>query len=241
MKKITYSRQNITDEDISAVIEVLKSDLLTQGPKIAEFENAFASYIGSKFAIAVSNGTAALHLCALALGTNNKSKVITTPLTFSATANCIRYCGAEVEFVDIDPETYLIDINKIENLLKSSPKGTYQGIIPVDFAGRPVRLDKLKKIALEYDLWILEDSCHSPGGYFIDDNNIKQNCGEGNLADLAIFSFHPVKHIASGEGGMITTNNEELYHKLRNLRSHGIQQNPELKIYDHGPWYYEMQ
>ena len=241
MKKITYSRQNITDEDISAVIEVLKSDLLTQGPKIAEFENAFASYIGSKFAIAVSNGTAALHLSALALGTNNKSKVITTPLTFSATANCIRYCGAEVEFVDIDPETYLIDINKIENLLKSSPKGTYQGIIPVDFAGRPVRLDKLKKIALEYDLWILEDSCHSPGGYFIDDNNIKQNCGEGNLADLAIFSFHPVKHIASGEGGMITTNNEELYHKLRNLRSHGIQQNPELKIYDHGPWYYEMQ
>jgi UDP-4-amino-4,6-dideoxy-N-acetyl-beta-L-altrosamine transaminase len=241
MKKITYSRQNITDEDISAVVEVLKSDLLTQGPKIAEFENAFASYIGSKFAIAVSNGTAALHICALALGTNNKSKVITTPLTFSATANCIRYCGAEVEFVDIDPETYLIDINKIENLLKSSPKGTYQGIIPVDFAGRPVRLDKLKKIALEYDLWILEDSCHSPGGYFIDDNNIKQNCGEGNLADLAIFSFHPVKHIAAGEGGMITTNNEELYHKLRNLRSHGIQQNPELKIYDHGPWYYEMQ
>ena len=241
MKKITYSRQNITDEDISAVVEVLKSDLLTQGPKIAEFENAFASYIGSKFAIAVSNGTAALHLCVLALGANNRSKVITTPLTFSATANCIRYCGAEVEFVDIDPDTYLIDINKIENLLKSSPKGTYQGIIPVDFAGRPVRLDKLKKIALKYDLWILEDSCHSPGGYFIDDNNIKQKCGEGNLADLAIFSFHPVKHIAAGEGGMITTNNEELCHKLRNLRSHGIQQNSKLKIYDHGPWYYEMQ
>ena len=219
MKKITYSRQNITDEDISAVVEVLKSDLLTQGPKIAEFENAFASYIGSKFAIAVSNGTAALHISALALGTNNKSKVITTPITFSATANCIRYCGAEVEFVDIDPETYLIDINKIEALLKNSPKGTYQGIIPVDFAGRAVRLDILKKIATEYDLWILEDSCHSPGGYFIDENNIKQNCGEGNLADLAIFSFHPVKHIAAGEGGMITTNNEELYHKLRNLRS----------------------
>lgn len=241
MKKITYSRQNITDEDISAVVEVLKSDLLTQGPKIAEFENAFASYIGSKFAIAVSNGTAALHISALALGTNNKSKVITTPITFSATANCIRYCGAEVEFVDIDPETYLIDINKIEALLKNSPKGTYQGIIPVDFAGRAVRLDILKKIATEYDLWILEDSCHSPGGYFIDENNIKQNCGEGNLADLAIFSFHPVKHIAAGEGGMITTNNEELYHKLRNLRSHGIQQNPELKIYNHGLWYYEMQ
>lgn len=241
MKKISYGRQNITDEDIQSVVDVLKSDYLTQGPKIAEFEAAFAKYIGCKYAVAVSNGTGALHLSALALNVQPGDKVITTPITFAASANCVRYCGGDVVFSDIDPETYLLDINKVRDLLQSSPKGTYKGIIPVDFAGYPVNLELLRELADEFGLWIIEDACHAPGGYFIDNKDQKQNCGNSNYADLAIFSFHPVKHIAAGEGGMITTNNEELYHKLRVLRTHGIQQIPELRQYNHGIWYYEMQ
>ncbi len=241
MKIIPYGRQYISEEDINEVVNVLKSDWLTQGPKIAEFEKAFANYIGSKYAVAVSNGTAALHLSALALNINSGDKVITTPITFAASANCVLYCGGEVVFADIDPETYLLDIKKVRELLDSSPKGTYKGIIPVDFAGRPVNLEAFRKLADEFDCWIIEDACHAPGGYFIDSKGIRHNCGNGDFADLAIFSFHPVKHIAAGEGGMITTNNEILYHKLRNLRTHGIQQNPELRQFNHGLWYYEMQ
>ena len=222
MNAIPYGRQNITDDDIQEVIKTLKSDYLTQGPKINEFEVEFAKYVGSKYAVAVANGTAALHLCALALGVNTGDKVITTPITFAASANCVRYCGGEVVFGDIDPETYLLDIESVKLLLESSPKGTYKGIIPVDFTGRAVDLEAFYKLAKEYDLWIIEDSCHSPGGYFIDSNGVQQNCGNGNFADLAIFSFHPVKHIASGEGGMITTNDEKLYKKLLKLRTHGI-------------------
>ena len=219
---IPYGRQNITKKDIKAVTKALKGDFLTQGPTILEFEKAFANYIDCKFAIAVSNGTAALHLSTLALSVSKGQKVITTPITFAASANCVRYCAGEVVFSDIDSETYLLDIHKVENLLKASPKGTYQGIIPVDFAGRAVNLEAFRKLADEYDLWILEDSCHSPGGFFIDSKGHKQNCGNGNFADLAIFSFHPVKHIATGEGGMITTNDEKLYKKLLELRTHGI-------------------
>lgn len=219
---IPYGKQNITEEDIKVVSEALKADFLTQGPKILEFEKLFANYIGSKYAVAVSNGTAALHLSTLALGVQEGDKVITTPITFAASANCIRYCGGEVVFSDIDPETYLLDIEKVEDLLKASPKGTYKGIVPVDFAGRAVNLEAFRKLANEYDLWILEDSCHSPGGYFVDSTGKQQNCGNGNFAELAIFSFHPVKHIATGEGGMVTTNNEELYRKLLELRTHGI-------------------
>jgi dTDP-4-amino-4,6-dideoxygalactose transaminase len=241
MKKIPYGRQHITEEDINAVIDVLKSDWLTQGPKISEFEQAFAKYIGSKYAVAVANGTAALHLCTLALGVKPGVKVITTPITFVASANCVRYSGGEVVFADINPKTYLIDINEVEKLLKAAPKGTYKGIIVVDFAGRAVDLEAFRKLADEYGLWIIEDACHAPGGYFVDSKGQKQNCGNGNFADLAIFSFHPVKHIAAGEGGMITTNDEAFYHKVRVLRTHGIQQIPELRQFDHGVWYYEMQ
>jgi UDP-4-amino-4,6-dideoxy-N-acetyl-beta-L-altrosamine transaminase len=219
---IPYGKQNITEEDIQAVAKALKGDFLTQGPTILEFEKAFANYIGCNYAVAVSNGTAALHLSALALGVQEGDKVITTPITFAASANCIRYCGGEVVFSDIDSETYLLDINKVEALLKASPKGTYKGIVPVDFAGRAVNLDAFRKLADEYGLWILEDSCHSPGGFFVDSKGENQNCGNGNYADLAIFSFHPVKHIATGEGGMITTNDEKLYKKLLELRTHGI-------------------
>jgi len=226
-KPIPYGRQNITQEDIDAVVRVLKSDFLTQGPEIAKFENAFAKYIGAEYAVAVSNGTAALHLCALALGVKPGDKVITTPITFAASANCVRYAGGDVVFADIDPDTYLIDIREVEKLLKASPKGTYQGIIPVDFAGYPVNMETFRKLADEYDLWIIEDACHAPGGFFTDSKGEKHNCGNGDYAELAIFSFHPVKHIAAGEGGMITTNNEELYQKLLMLRTHGITKDAE--------------
>lgn len=253
MNPIPYGRQNITQEDIDAVVSSLKSDYLTQGPKIKEFEDAFANYIGAKYAVAVSNGTAALHLCTLALGVNEKSKVITTPITFAASANCVRYCGGEVIFADIDQDTYLLDFNKVKELLESSPKGTYIGVIPVDFAGRGVNLELFRELADEYGLWIIEDSCHSPGGYFIDSKGIKQNCGNGEFADLAIFSFHPVKHIATGEGGMITTNNEGLYKKLLTLRTHGITRDTSIfqnstefassteGVTNYPGWYMEMQ
>lgn len=221
-KVIPYGKQHITSDDIEAVVNALQSDFLTQGPKIKEFEEAFAAYVGAKYAVAVANGTAALHLNCLALGVNEGDKVITTPITFAASANCIRYCGGEVVFSDIDPETYLLDINKVRELLEASPKGTYKGIIPVDFAGRAVDLEAYRKLADEFGMWIIEDSCHSPGGYFTDSKGVKQHCGNGQFADLAIFSFHPVKHIAAGEGGMITTNDQALYEKLLMLRTHGI-------------------
>ena len=238
---ISYGRQHITDEDIRAVTETLQSDFLTQGPKVAEFETTFAAYVGAKYAVAVANGTAALHLSVMALGVNENSKVITTPITFAASANCIRYCGGQVVFSDIDTKTALIDIPTIEKLLQSSPTGTYQGIIPVDFAGYPVNMEALRKLADKYGLWILEDACHAPGGFFIDSTGEKQLCGNGKFADLTVFSFHPVKHITTGEGGMITTNNEALYQKLMMLRTHGITKNPEWMSKNDGGWYYEMQ
>lgn len=241
MRKIPYGRQEVTEEDIRAVVEVLRSDFLTQGPEIARFETAFAEYIGCRYAVAVSNGTAALHLGALALNVKPGQKVITTPMTFSASANCVRYCGGDVVFADIDPVTWLIDINKVRDLLTASPKGTYQGIIPVDLTGYPVNLEAFRNLADEYGLWIMEDACHAPGGYFTDSTGQRQNCGNGRFADLAVFSFHPVKHIAAGEGGMLTTNNEELCHRLRNLRTHGIQQIPGKMQFNPGQWYYEMQ
>jgi UDP-4-amino-4,6-dideoxy-N-acetyl-beta-L-altrosamine transaminase len=240
MYSIPYGRHSISEEDIQAVVEVLKSDYLTQGPKIPEFEKAFADYIGSKYAVAVANGTAALHLCAIALDIQGGTNVITTPITFSASANCIRYCGGNVYFADIDPYTYLLDIDKVKKLINSKPAGFFKGLIPVDFAGRALNMEAFRKLADEYGMWIIEDACHAPGGYFIDSKNKNQFCGNGNFADLAIFSFHPVKHIACGEGGMITTNNEALYNKLRILRTHGITKDATLMNENHGGWYYEM-
>ena len=229
---IPYGKQYISKEDIDAVISTLQSEYLTQGPKIAEFEEAFAKYIGVKYAVALANGTAALHLCAMALNVKAGQKVITTPITFAASANCVKYCGGEVVFADIDPETYLLDIQSVKKLLENAPKGTYSGIIPVDFAGRAVNLEAFRKLADENGLWIIEDACHAPGGFFKSTDNTTQNCGNGNFADLAIFSFHPVKHIASGEGGMITTNNKELYDRLLVIRTHGITRNADLFIND---------
>ncbi|PSR52460.1 UDP-4-amino-4,6-dideoxy-N-acetyl-beta-L-altrosamine transaminase [Adhaeribacter arboris] len=241
MQPIPYGKQQITEEDIQAVIQTLQSDFLTQGPKIEEFETKFAHYIGCEYAVAVANGTAALHLSVLALGVNEQSNVITTPITFVASANCVRYGGGNVCFADIDPATGLLDIEKVRELLESKPKGFFTGIVPVDFAGLPVDLEAFRQLADEFNLWLLEDACHAPGGYFVDKIGQKQNCGNGKFADLAIFSFHPVKHIATGEGGMITTNNRELYDKLILLRTHGITKKPELLPPDKGGWYYEMQ
>lgn len=247
---ISYGRQHITEEDIVEVVKALKSDYLTQGPKILEFELGFAKYVGCKYAVAVSNGTAALHLSTLALNVGPGDKVITTPITFAASANCVRYCGGEVVFADIDPETYLLDIESVRQLLESSPPKTYKGIIPVDFAGRPVDLESFRELADQYGLWIIEDACHAPGGYFLDSNQLERKCGNGQYADLAVFSFHPVKHIACGEGGMVTTNDEILYHKLLQLRTHGIVKQADKYTNsvefaggdkDYPGWYMEMQ
>lgn len=239
---IPYGRQNITAEDIAAVAEALQADYLTTGPRVAEFEEKFADYVGAKYAVAVANGTAALHLCALALGVEKGTRVITTPITFSASANCVRYCGGEVWFADIEPVTLTLDLAKTRALIEAHEPGFFKGIIPVDFAGYPVDLEAFRALADEHDMWIIEDACHAPGGHFTDTAGVTQRCGNGAYADLAIFSFHPVKHIASGEGGMITTNNPTLYGELLKLRTHGITRDRALlKNEAHGGWYMEMQ
>ena len=239
MGAIPYGRQNIEQDDIDAVVKTLRGDFLTQGPKVKEFEDAFAKYVGSKYAVAVNNATAGLHLAVLALDLKKGERVITTPITFAASANCVRYAGGEVWFADIDPDTYLLSLESTKKLIESKPKGFFKGIIPVDFAGLPVNLDDFRTLAEKNGLWIIEDACHAPGGYFTDSKGNKQMCGNGNYADLGIFSFHPVKHIACGEGGMVTTNSEKLFKKLSVLRTHGITK--ESMTEDHGGWYYEMQ
>jgi UDP-4-amino-4,6-dideoxy-N-acetyl-beta-L-altrosamine transaminase len=240
-RPIPYGRHSVTQQDIDAVVATLRSGQLTQGPQVEHFEAAFAAYIGARYAVAVASGTAALHIAAMALGVRPGSRVITTPITFAASANCVRFCGGEVEFDDIDPTTLLLDITAVERRLANAPAGSYQGVIPVDFAGRPVRLDAFRRLADRYGLWILEDACHAVGGYFLDDQGQHQFCGNGRFADLSVFSFHPVKHIACGEGGMVTTNSKALYDKLQLARSHGITKDPERLSQQPGGWYYEMQ
>lgn len=238
MRKIPYGRQNIDQNDIDAVVSTLKSNYLTQGPKVREFESKFAEYIGANYAVAVNNATSGLHLSVLALNLSKGDRVITTPITFAASANCVRYAGAEVWFADINPNSYVLDINSVKELIVSKPKGFFKGIIPVDFAGLPVNMEEFRKLADAHDLWIIEDACHAPGGYFNDSKGEKNFCGNGNYADISVFSFHPVKHIACGEGGMLTTNSKEMYDKLMLLRTHGITK--ESMEENHGGWYYEM-
>jgi UDP-4-amino-4,6-dideoxy-N-acetyl-beta-L-altrosamine transaminase len=242
--KIPYGRQKITQEDIDAVVETLRSDFLTQGPRIAEFEENFAKYIGAKYAVAVMNGTAALHLALLAWGVKEGDNVITTPITFAATANAARYIGANVFFADIDPETYLMDLKELEKLLDSRPKGFFKAVLPVDFAGFPVNAEKFRELADAYGLILIEDACHAPGAYFINSKGEQHKSGNGVYAHAAAFSFHPVKHIAAGEGGMITTNDKEVYERLLALRTHGIsKKNMKFRVFDkneQGGWYYEM-
>jgi UDP-4-amino-4,6-dideoxy-N-acetyl-beta-L-altrosamine transaminase len=239
---LPYGRQHISDADVAAVVETLRSDFLTQGPRVAEFEEKFAAYVGAKHAVAVTNGTAALHLCALALDVQPGQRVITTPITFAASANCVRYCGGEVHFADIDPATGLLDLKAVRKLLEAHPKGHFAGLIPVDFAGLAVDMEAARALADEFGLWLIEDACHAPGGFFVDGQGQERRCGSGQLAELAIFSFHPVKHIATGEGGMITTNDDALARRLRRLRTHGIEREAtSLLRQDEGGWYMEMQ
>lgn len=242
MKGIPYGRQNITDSDIDAVVSVLKSDFLTQGPVVKAFENAFSQTVHSKYSVAVANGTAALHLSVKALGLKPGDKVITTPITFAASANCVLYEGGIVEFCDIDEKSFCISYDSVKKKLESAPVGTYKGLILVDFAGYPINTEDFKKLSDEYGLWIIEDACHAPGAWYKNSSGEKIFAGSCRYADLTVFSFHPVKHIACGEGGMVTTNNKLLFDKLSLFRTHGITKESEniaLNHKDEG-WYYEM-
>ena len=240
-KPIPYGHQHITDEDVQAVVAALKSDYMTQGPLIGQFEKDIANYLGVKYACVVSNGTAALHLCAMALDIKHGDKIITTPITFVASANGFRYQGAEVVFCDIDSKAFLMDLDKLEQILKASPKGTYKAVVPVDFAGYPIDEERLRQLADEYGFAIVVDACHAPGGSFIDSKGEKQMIGNCKYADLTVFSFHPVKHIATGEGGAVTTNNKDLYEKVALYRTHGITKDSSRLEKNDGGWYYEMQ
>lgn len=226
---IPYGKQWITEDDIHAVMEVLKSDFLTTGPRVTEFEKVVASYVGAKYAVAVSNGTAALHCACHAAGIEAGDEVITTPMTFAASANCILYCGAKPVFADIDAKTYNIDVNDIER--KITPKT--KAIIAVDFTGQPCDYKKILDLAQEHNLTVIEDASHSLGA---DYDGVKV----GNICDMTTFSFHPVKHITSGEGGMVVTNDECLYQNLKLFRTHGITRDADLLESNAGAWYYEQ-
>ncbi|MBB2184189.1 UDP-4-amino-4,6-dideoxy-N-acetyl-beta-L-altrosamine transaminase [Lachnospiraceae bacterium MD1] len=226
---IPYGTQSIDDDDIQAVINTLKADYLTTGPKISEFEDCVAKYVGAKYAVAVSNGTAALHVACLAAGISKGDEVITTPITFVASANSVLYCGATPVFADIDPKTYNIDPKDIRKKITAKTKA----IIAVHFTGQPCDMDEIKKIADEFNLIVIEDAAHALGAVY-------KGRRIGTISDMTTFSFHPVKHITTGEGGMIVTNNKELYQKLSIIRSHGITRNPELMSCNDGPWYYQQ-
>ena len=232
---IPYGRQSIDENDIQAVVDVLRSDLITQGPVSELFEKAIADYCGARYAVAVSSGTAALHLAAMAAGFGSGDEVITSPMTFVASSNCVLYCGAAPVFADIDAKTYCIDVAHIRAKLNAATRG----VIPVHFAGQPCRMSEISALAKEHGLTVIEDAAHAFGAeYDVNGKNFK--VGSCAHSDMTVFSFHPVKHITCGEGGAITTNNPELYAKLQRLRSHGITKDPEKMEIDGGPWYYEM-
>ena len=229
-KFIPYGRQWIDEDDINAVVEVLRSDYLTTGPKIKEFEEKLAQYTGAKFAVAVSNGTAALHAACFAAGIKEGDEVITSPITFAASANCVLYMGAKPVFADINPRTYNIDPDEIRSKVTERTKA----IIPVHFTGQPCDMDEILKIAQEYNLIVIQDGAHAIGAEY-------KGKKIGSIGDMTTFSFHPVKHITTGEGGAITTNNEELYKELILFRTHGITRDKDVLLKDEGPWYYEQQ
>jgi UDP-4-amino-4,6-dideoxy-N-acetyl-beta-L-altrosamine transaminase len=236
---INYGKQSIDDKDITAVTDTLNSDWLTQGPKVAEFEQALADYCGSKFAVVVCNGTAALHLANLAIGTDTTTNVITTPVTFLATANSVIYAGGHPVFGDISDGLFNLNPDKVKELIEG--KTNFKGIMPVHLGGVVCEMEALKEIADENNLWIIEDACHALGGKWIDRTGKIQKVGNCSHSDMTIFSFHPVKQITTGEGGAITTNNKDIYKKLLTLRTHGMTKDKELLKENHGGWYYEMQ
>jgi len=235
---IPYGRQSISADDIQAVVDVLKSDWLTQGPAIERFEQAIAAYCGTKFAIAVNSATSALHIACLAAGLGAEDTLWTSPNTFVASANCGRFCGAKVDFVDIDPRTYNMSIAVLEEKLKKavldgkSPKV----LIPVHFAGQSCEMMEIARLSKQYGFSIIEDASHGIGGQY---RNTR--IGSCSFSDMTVFSFHPVKIITTGEGGMVLTNRKDLYEKLIRLRSHGITRDPSLmQGKTHGPWYYQQ-
>lgn len=224
---LPYGQQWIDDEDIEAVVETLKSPFLTTGPKIKEFEQIVADYVGVKYAVAFANGTAALHGACYAAGITEGDEVITTPITFAASANCVRYMGAKVVFADIDEQTYNIDPLEIEKNITSLTKA----FIPVDFTGQSVDIDSIMALAKEHNCVVIEDAAHALGADYKDRK-------VGRTADMTMFSFHPVKPVTTAEGGVIVTDNEEYYQKMLRFRGHGIEQTDYAA--EQGAWYYEM-
>ena len=222
---LPYGHQWIDDDDIASVVEVLKSNWITQGPKVDEFEEKVAAYCGAKFAVAVSNGTAALHAACAVAGVSEGDEAITTPITFAATANAVVYCGGKPVFADIRDDTLNIDVEEVKRKLSTKTKA----ILPVDFAGHPADLDEIEALAKDRGLIVIEDACHALGAEY-------KGRRIGSLSDMTVLSFHPVKHITTGEGGMVLTNSREFHEKLKTFRHHGIvKDNP-----DRGPWYYEI-
>lgn len=226
---IPYGKQTIDDDDIKAVVEVLKSDFITTGPKIDEFERKVADYVGARYAVAIANGTAALHAACFAAGIGDGDEVITTPITFAASANCTLYCGAKPVFADIDKESYNISLADIKEKITEKTKS----IIAVHFTGQPCEMDEIHKIAKENNLIVIEDAAHALGADY-------KGKKIGSLSDMTTFSFHPVKHITTGEGGMIVTNDEKFYERLKLFRTHGITREEKYLSKNDGPWYYEQ-
>jgi UDP-4-amino-4,6-dideoxy-N-acetyl-beta-L-altrosamine transaminase len=242
LKPLTYGRQWIDDDDIAEVVDVLKGDWLTQGPTVDRFEKKLAEYIGVKHVVTFANGTAALHGAVAVAGLKSGDQLLTTPMTFAATANAALYVGAEPVFVDIDWGTFCIDVEKVAKKLDELPR-KIKAIVPVSFAGYPVDIESLKVMAKEYGAVLIEDASHALGGYRgSSQENITRQRKVGCDADMTIFSFHPVKHITTGEGGAVATNNVEFAQRLRLFRSHGITR--ALGDFDDtpdGPWHSEMQ
>jgi UDP-4-amino-4,6-dideoxy-N-acetyl-beta-L-altrosamine transaminase len=234
---ISYGKQSISKTDIDAVIEVLKGDWLTQGLAVDKFENDLKNYFGAKHVCAVSNGTAALHLVGLALGWKPGDIILTSPITFLATANCIVYSGATPDFVDIEPVTYTIDPNRVEEKIKhyQSKGKKVKAIIGVDYAGHPCNWQALRELADKYGVQLVNDNCHALGSAYLDDKQYAVK-----YADLVTQSYHPVKHITTGEGGAIFTNDSSLDEEIKKLRSHGMTKDSNLLEKNDGLWYYEM-
>jgi UDP-4-amino-4,6-dideoxy-N-acetyl-beta-L-altrosamine transaminase len=230
-KQYSYGKQCIDWRDVWSVVKTLKSNFLTKGPKVAEFEKAICDYTGAKYCIALANGTAALHLAMLALDVKEGDEVLTSPNTFLASANCALYVGATPKFADIDPETACISVAEIEKNLTAKTKV----LIPVHFAGQSCDMEKIKQIADKNNLFVVEDAAHAIGSEY---KNSK--VGSCKFSDMVIFSFHPVKNLTTGEGGAITTNSEKIYKKLLLLRSHGMSKDTASLTKNDGPWYYEM-
>ncbi len=233
-----YGKQSVNDDDVKAVLAALQSDWLTQGPHIERFERALCNTLGSKHATVVSSGTAALHLTALGLGWSDGDIVITSPISFLASANCILYAGATPDFCDIDPIWYTIDVNKLDDKLKSyrQKNKRVKAVVGVDFAGHPCDWKSLRALADQYEFQLVNDACHALGAVYCNQKNYGTT-----YADAVIYSFHPVKSITSGEGGAIVTDHRKLDDKVKLLRTHGVTKDSEKMEQHDGPWYYEMQ